>query len=121
MNVDQILAIAVKSIKSAMPEALYKGSLVKQTRAFNSSNSTTSVIDTVLTDVEIIFDGFTSEELVSSSVKNTDVKLHIIANNVSNIDFYDIIRANGFDYRIGKKLDIVVGSKTALFTIVASL
>jgi len=121
MTVDQILNIAIKSIKSAMPEALYKGSLVQQTRAFDASTSVATVTDSVLTDVEIVFDSFTSEEVIGSSIMSTDIKLHIIANVVKNIDFYQLVRVNGLDYRIKRKLDTVIGSNAALFTIVAEL
>ncbi len=121
MTIDQILNIAVKSIKSAMPEALYKGSLVQQTRAFNASTSVNALVDSVITDVEVVFDNFTSEEVIGSTIMTTDVKLHIIANEVFNIDFYQIVRVRGADYKIKRKLEVVVGSKAALFTIVAEL
>ena len=121
MNVDKILSLAVKSIKSAMPEALYKGSIVRQTRAFNSSNSTAYLVDSEVTDVEVIFDSFTSEEVIGSSIMSTDVKLHIIANEVKDIGFYQVVRVKGADYKIKRKIDTVIGSNAALFTIVAEL
>ena len=51
----------------------------------------------------------------------TDVKLIIIANVVADIDFYQIVRVKGHDYTIKTKIDTVVGSQAALFTIVAQL
>lgn len=120
MTVDQILDVAISSLKKAMPEAIYRGSLVKQTRAFDASSSTARVIDSEITSVEIVFDSFTSEEISGTTIKATDVKLIIIANDVKSIDFYNIVRVKGFDYLISRKVDTVVGSKNALFTVIAS-
>lgn len=121
MTVDQILRIAIKSLKAAMPEAIYQGSLVKQTRAFDTSNSSARLIDSVVTPTEIIFDTFTAEEKLGSDILSTDVKLYIIANDVKAIDFYDIVRLSNKDYKIKQKIEAVIGSKTALFTIKAQI
>lgn len=121
MNVDQILDLAIKSIKSALPEAIYQGSLVKQTRAFDASQSKARLIDDEVTPVEIIFDNFKYQEIIGSNILATDVKLMIIADVVTNIDFYQVVRVKNHDYTIKTKLDTVVGSKAALFTIVAQL
>ena len=121
MTVDQILNLAIKSLKSKMPEAVYQGSLVKQTRAFDSSNSSARSIDEVVTPVEIVFDSFKSEELLGSNILSTDVKLIIVANNVKSIDFYSLIRVGLIDYTIKQKLETVIGATVALFTIVAKI
>ncbi len=120
MTVDQILNLSISSLKKAMPEAIYQGSLVKTTRAFDASSSVARVIESDVTPVEIVFDSFTSEEINGTTIKSTDVKLIVIANEVKSIDFYDAIRVEGVDYKITRKIDTVVGSKNALFTIVAS-
>ena len=120
MTVDQILELSIASLKKAMPEAIYQGSLVKQTRAFDASSSVARLVDSDVTPVEIVFDSFTSEEINGTTIKATDVKLIIIANDVKVIDFYDVIRVKGIDYKISRKIDTVVGAKSALFTILAS-
>lgn len=120
MTVDQILELSIASLKKAMPEAIYQGSLVKKTRAFDASSSVARLVDADVTPVEIVFDSFTSEEINGTTIKSTDVKLIIIANEVKSIDFYDAIRVNGADYKISRKIDTVVGAKSALFTIIAS-
>ena len=119
MNVDQILNIAVSSLRATMPEALYKGSLIKRTRAFDASTGTNDVSDEVVTPVEVVFDKFTTEELSGSVIKSTQVKLIIIANDVKDIDFYDVVNVLSSDYRIINKIDILVGSNAVLFTIIA--
>ncbi len=121
ITTDQILDIAIKSIKSTYPEAIYQGSLVKQTRAFDASTSKARLIDSDVTPVEIIFDNFKYQEIIGSNILATDVKLIIIANVVADIDFYQIVRVKGHDYTIKTKIDTVVGSQAALFTIVAQL
>jgi hypothetical protein len=121
MNVDQILDVAIRSIKSALPEAIYQGSLVKQTRAFDASTSKARLIESEITPVEVIFDSFKYQEIIGSNILATDVKLMIIANAVFDIDFYTVVRVKGNDYTIKNKLDTVVGSTAALFTIVAQL
>ena len=120
MTVDQILELSISSLKKAMPEAIYQGSLVKQTRAFDASSSVARLIDSDVRQVEIVFDSFTSEEIIGTTIKSTDVKLHIVANDVKNIDFYDVVRLESVDYKISKLLETVVGAKRALFTIIAS-
>lgn len=119
MNVDSILAIAVSSLKASMPEALYQGSLIKRTRAFDASTGTNDVSDEVVTPVEVVFDKFTTEELSGSVIKSTSVKLIIIANDVKNIDFYDVLTVLDSEYRIISKLDVLIGSNAVLFTIIA--
>jgi len=121
MTVDQMLNLAVKSLKSKMPEAIYQGSLVKQTRAFDASTSSARTIDAVVTPAEIVFDSFKSEELLGSNILSTDVKLMIIANNIKSIDFYSVVRVGSIDYTIKQKLETVVGATVALFTIVAKV
>jgi hypothetical protein len=121
MTVDQILELSVASLKKAMPEAIYQGSLIKLTRAFDASSSVSRVIESEERPVEIVFDSFTSEEISGTSIKATDVKLIVIANDVKSIDFYDVIRIKGLEYKINRKIDTVVGAKNALFTIVASI
>ncbi len=121
MTTDQILSLAIKSLKSAMPEALYNGSMIKQTRVFDASKSIARIVEDTVTPIEIVFDSFKAEEIIGSNILSTDVKLHIIANNVKSIDFYNVIRVNGSDYSIKNKLETVIGAKIALFTIVAQL
>jgi hypothetical protein len=121
MTVDQILELAVASLKKAMPEAIYQGSLVKKTRAFDASSSVARLVDTDVTPVEIVFDSLSSEEINGTTIKTSDLKLIIIANAVKTIDFYDAVRVNGNDYKISKKIETIVGSKNALFTIIASV
>lgn len=121
MNTDQILSTTVRSIKSAMPEAIYAGTLVKKETLFDSSSSVSRIIESVLTPVEIIFDSFKSEEILGSNILSTDVKLHVIANEVKDINFYTVVRVGNDDYTIKQKIEAVIGSKTALFTIVAQL
>lgn len=121
MKVDAILQLAIRSLKAKMPEAIFQGSLVKQTRAFDTSKSTARVIDSDITPVEIIFDSFKAEELVGSNILSTDVKLHVIANNVKSIDFYTSIKIDEKYYTIKQKTEAVIGSKIALFTIAAQL
>lgn len=121
MNIDQILAQAVQAIKSSMPEALYAGQLIKQTRVFNPSTNINDISDTLITDVEIVFEALTTKDVSGSVIKMTDVKMHIIANSVKEIDFYDLIRVKGIDHKISMKLETVVGATMALFTIVASV
>lgn len=119
MNVDQILDLAVKSIRASMPEALYKGSLIRRTRAFDASSGTNDVVDEITSDVEIVFDKFTTEELSGSVIKSTSLKLIIIATDIKSIDFYTTVRVLDSDYRIVSKIDVLVGSNAALFTIIA--
>ena len=121
MTVDQILNLAVKSIKAKMPEAIYQGSLVKQTNAFDAANSVARTIDEVVTPVEIVFDSFKSEELLGSNILSTNVKLIIIANEVKSIDFYSCVRIGLLNYTIKQLVESVVGSKVALFTIAAKI
>jgi len=118
MKTDQILDIAVKSIKSAMPEAIFQGSLVKNTRAFNPSTNSVTLTPTTI-DVEVIFDTFTSNEALGSSIKVTDLKLHIIANELTTLDFYSLVNARGGQFKIKQVIDSVVGTKSAIFTIIA--
>jgi len=119
MNVDQIIALTVSSLRAAMPEALYKGSLIKRTRAFNTYTSTNDLEDEVVTPVEVVFDKFTTQELSGSVIKSTMVKLIIIAEVIKDIDFYDVLNVLDFDYRIINKIDSLVGSKAVVFTIIA--
>lgn len=119
MNTDKILSIAVRSIKKAMPEAIYKGLLINQTQAFDASTSENVVTQLKSTPVEIIFDSFKAEEILGTTIKATDVKLHIIANEVKSIDFYTLVRVKERDYRIKRTIETVIGAKAALFTIVA--
>lgn len=120
MNVDSILAVSISALRRAMPEAIYQGSLVKQTRAFDSSSGSARIVKTDETPVEIVFDSFTSEEVNGTTIKATDVKIIIIANDVKSIDFYDLVRVNKTDYKIKRKVDTVIGSSSALFSIVAT-
>ena len=119
MTVDQILELSISSLKKAMPEAIYRGSLVKQTRAFDASTSVNEIVDSVVTPVEVVFDKFTYEELSGGTIKSTQVKLIIIASDVKDIDFYDLVRVLDADYRIINKVDVLIGSNAVLFTIIA--
>lgn len=121
MTVDQMLDLAINSIKSSMPEAIYKGSLVRQTRAFDASTSKARLIDSDITPVEVVFDNFKYQEIIGSNILATDVKLIIIANEIQSIDFFTLVRIENKDYTIKSKLETVIGSKVALFTIVAQL
>lgn len=121
MNIDLILDTAVKAIKSSAPDAIYQGSLIKETRAFNPSTRTNEVTVSAEVAVEIIFDAVTTEDVSGSNISDTIVKLYIIANEVDDINFYDIVRIKNRDYRISRKVENLVGSKVALFTILASI
>lgn len=121
MNVDSILRTAISAVKSAMPEAIYQGSLVKKTRAFNPSDSTTIEMDSVIKPAEIIFDTLTSEEIVGTTIKQSSIKMHIVADQIADIDFYQYVRVNSKDYKIARLIQSIVGSKTAVFTIIGEL
>jgi len=121
IRTDRILQLAVSTIKSAIPEAIYQGSLVRQTRAFDASQSINRVIESDVTPVEVIFDNFKYQEIIGSNILANDVKLIIIADKVFDIDFYQVVRVKGNDYTIKTKIDTVIGSKATLFTIVAQL
>lgn len=119
MNVDHIVHLAVSSLRAAMPEALYQGSLIKKTRAFDASTCTNEEVDEVVTPVEVVFDKFTFEELSGGTIKSTQVKLIIIADDVKDVDFYDLVHVLDADYRIINKVDVLIGSNAVLFTIIA--
>ena len=121
MNIDKILALVVRTIKTSVPDAIYKGSLIKKTRAFDPSSSTMIEGIEVVTPAEIIFDVITAEEVIGTTIKYTDVKLHIIANDIKTIDFYQLVKVDSKEYKIKKLLTNVVGSKAALFTVIAEL
>lgn len=121
MNVDKLLDIAIKSIRKAMPEAIYEGLLINRKQAFDASTNCNREVDSDVTTAEIIFDSFKAEEILGTTVKSTDVKLHIIADKIKSIDFYTLVRVKGRDYRIKRTIETVIGSKAALFTIVAEL
>lgn len=121
MNVDKILALVVRTIKTSLPDAIYQGSLVKKTRAFDPSSSSVIEGEDVVTPAEIIFDVITAEETVGTTIKHTDVKLHIIANKIQSIDFDQFIKVDSKEYRIKKLVTSVVGTKVALFTIIGEL
>ena len=119
MNLDSILNTAISRLKASFPEAVYKGSLIKKTRAFDASTNTTTEVIAQEMPAEFIFDGFKLDEISSSSILATDVKIHVIANEVKSIDFYDAVVIGDDTYQIIQKTDTVVGAKAALFTIVA--
>lgn len=121
MTVDQMLNLAITSLKKAMPEAIFQGSLVSSTRAFDASISANRIIENEVVPAEIVFDSFTSEEIAGTNILSTDVKLIIIADKIKSIEFYNSVRIGVLDYKIKRKIETVVGSNKALFTIVAEL
>lgn len=122
MNIDVILNKIIRTLRVTRPETLFLGQLIKENRVFNPA-TLENVSDgrPIVKDVEIIFDSITTEDVGSSVIKDTAVKLIIIASAVKDIDFYDLIRINANDYTISKKIDIVVGSDVALFTVIANI
>lgn len=120
MNIDHILNLVISKLRQKFPDALYKGSLVKKTRAFNpSTNNVESTGPDVPVEIEVIFDTFTDDEISSSGIRATDVKLYVIGGPIENIDFYDAVTIFDKSYSIAKVITSYVGSTAAVFTIAA--
>jgi hypothetical protein len=114
---------AIDTVKRVSPDVIYTGSLIKVSRAVNPSTNTVVENDTI-EPVEIIQDVIKADEIDGLTVLRTDFKLHIIARNGINVDFYDelIIKNNVTgDKRLKIKLktDIAVGIRSLMFTIIA--
>lgn len=117
MTLDEILDLAVNTLKSNFPESIYSGFLVKDNKIFDpSTNSTTSNV--TQQSVEIILDNLTQDEIQASGIVASDLKMYIIANDIQNINFYDFILYKDSKYRIFKVIESVVGSKSAVWTII---
>ncbi len=119
MNIQLILEKAIAAIKQKLPEAIYNGFLVSQITAFDPETNTNTVSSTLNTPVEIIFDTLTQEEIQASTILETDLKMYVVGDKINDINFYQLIKANGKMYKILRKTDQVIGSKTALWTIIA--
>ena len=117
MNIDSILNVAVRSIKSALPSAIYSGKILNIETVYNTITLNNDEISTSERDVEIISDTLTSEEIQASNLLSTDLKLYVIGDKLSDISFYEYIIFNNEKYKIKKKIDQLVGTKTALWTI----
>jgi len=123
LNIQSMVESAIDTVKRVSPDVIYTGSLIKVSRAVNPSTNTVVENDTI-EPVEIIQDVIKADEIDGLTVLRTDFKLHIIARNGINVDFYDelIIKNNVTgDKRLKIKLktDIAVGIRSLMFTIIA--
>jgi len=123
LNIQSMVESAIDTVKRVSPDAIYTGSLIKVSRAVNASTNTVTEAD-VVEPVEIIQDVIKADEIDGLTVLRTDFKLHIVARNDINVDFYDelVIKNNVTgDKRLKIKLktDITVGIRSLMFTVIA--
>ncbi len=119
ISIDWILNKAISTLKTQFPDAISAGFIVNQGREFDaSSNSVTKNI--VKSDVEIIPEKITIEEIQASGLLASDLKLHIIGDKAYDrmLTYDKSIEYNGVVYRIKQIVETVVGSKKALWTII---
>lgn len=119
INIDWILSTAINTLKSTMPEAIYSGFLISKNREFIASENETVSTETSK-PVEIIIDKMTSLEIQASGLLATDLKFHIIGDKNYDINFYQHISFNGSTYRFKQLVESLVGSKVAIWTIIAT-
>lgn len=117
MNTDSILKLAVNTLKSTFPSAIYQGTISVVESQYNPVTLMNEDVATTSNPIEIIMDTLTSEEIQASNLLSTDLKLYVIGDKVDNIDFYSFIFFNNEKYKIKKLINQLVGSKTALWTI----
>lgn len=117
MNLDEILNLASNTLKANFPESIYSGFLVKENRVYNPSTN-------IATDnpeqkpVEIILDNLTQDEIQASGIVSSDLKMYIIGNAINDINFYDFIIYKNSKYRIFRVIESIVGSESAIWTII---
>lgn len=117
MTLDQILNLAIVNIRKQFPEALYSGKLVRNHKTFSpSTNTTLEILEEA--DVEIILDSLTVEEIQASGLLSTDLKFYVIGNSANSIGFYNYLMYNNEQYRLTKVIHSLVGSRSALWTVI---
>lgn len=119
MNIDSILKLTVNSLKAAMPDAITVGQLKRSVKEYDAATLKTVEISSSTLNVEIIMDSITDEEIQASSILKTDLKLYVIGDKINEISYYDSVIVEGKSYKIFKLVDQVVGSKSAVWTIIA--
>lgn len=117
ISIDWVLNLAITTIKQQLPESIYSGFLVNKGRVFNAEQNET--VDNITNSpVEIILDKLTHEEIQASGLLSTDLKFYIIGDKLYDVSFYQHVLYNGREYKIKQLVESLVGSKTALWTIV---
>lgn len=117
ITIDSILNIAIAAIKTNFPDGLYSGFLVSKHVEFNPLTNKSDQ-NIYKTDVEVIMDSLTQTELQASGILVSDVKLYVIGKSVNDISFYDSVEYKGTVYKVFKIVESIVGSKTAIWTII---
>lgn len=123
LNIQALVESAIDTVKRVSPDVIYTGSLIRISRAVNPSTNTVTNVE-VVEPVEIVQDIIKADEMDGAVILRTDFKLHVIARNNINVDFYDeiLIKNNVTGDRrlkIKIKTDVAVGVRSLIFTIIA--
>lgn len=120
MNADWIINTAIQTLRRVFPDAITHGFLVKDNRVFDPLTNTKKTAAPTKTPVEVIIDSFKTHEINGSTIRGTDLKIHIIADSVQDISYYERIElSSGLTYVIGQLIEVAIGSRSAVFTITA--